>query len=299
MFNLYFLKGQKMKRLWLVSIVSALVALSGCSTLYRAVSKPIKSFAHSFEDHKPNHWERYGKVYYLDGAGNLGYGQDTVPKALRAVGYRGDIEIFSWTTYTGPIGDQMIRSIARMRAEEMTKKIINYRKRYPDTPVYIIGLSAGTGVGVWAVENLPRDLKVDTLVLLSSSLSTNYNMTDCLKHVKNKVFVLSSPHDYILKSFIHVTGTIDGSFLAQPAGIAGMYPKQDAPRSQIDLYKEKVINIPWRPTFERLGNDGGHTAATSYAFLKYYICPKLLGLGPRARTLPEEPSPTQEPSSSE
>jgi hypothetical protein len=259
------------------------------------VSKPISSFAHSFEEHKPNHWERYGKVYYLDGAGNLGYGQDTVPKALRAVGYRGDIEIFSWTTYTGPIGDQMIRSIARMRAEEMTKKIVNYRKRYPDTPVYIIGLSAGTGVGVWAVEKLPKDLKIDTMVLLSSSLSTNYNMTQCLNHVKNKVFVLSSSHDAILKSFIHVTGTIDGAYLAQPAGIAGMYPKQDAPRPLIDLYKEKIVNVPWRPTFKRLGNDGGHTSATSYAFLKYYICPKLLGLGPRARTYPEEITPTESP----
>jgi pimeloyl-ACP methyl ester carboxylesterase len=277
-----------MKLLRLVAIVSALVAFSGCSKLYRAVSKPLSSFTHSFKDHKPNHWERYGKVYYLDGAGNLGYGQDTVPKALRAAGYRGDIEIFSWTTYTGPIGDQMIRVLARKRAEEMTRKIINYRSRYPDTPVYIIGLSAGTGVGVWAVENLPRDLKVDIMVLLSSSLSTNYNMTDCLKHVKNKVFVLSSPHDYILKSFIHVTGTIDGAYLAQPAGLAGMYPKQDAPRPQIDLYKEKIVNVPWRPTFERLGNDGGHTAATSYPFLKYYICPKLLGLGPRARTNPED-----------
>ena len=287
-----------MKLLRLVFLLSAMFALSGCTTLYRAVSKPIRSFAHSFEDHKPNRWERYGKVYYLDGAGNLGYGQDTVPKALRMVGYRGDIEIFAWTTYTGPIGDQMIRIVARKRGEEMTKKILDYRRRYPNTPVYIIGLSAGTGVGVWAVENLPPEIKVDTMVLLSSSLSTNYNMTECLRRVKNKVYVLSSPHDMILKSFIHVTGTIDGSYLSQPAGRVGMYPAQDAPRLQVELYKEKLVNIPWRPSFERLGNDGGHTASTSLPFLKYYICPKLLGFGPRAMSYSADvASPT--PSASE
>jgi pimeloyl-ACP methyl ester carboxylesterase len=248
----------------------------------RTVTRPLKAFKHSFEDHQPTHWDRYGKVYYLDGAGNLGYGQETVPKALKAAGFKGDIENFSWTSYTGPLGDQMIRTQARWRSESLTKRIIEYRHRYPNTPIYIVGLSAGTGVGVWALEHLPPNVKVDTLVLLGSSLSTNYDMTKCLNHVSNKVYVLHSPHDAILKSFIPVTGTIDGAYLTEPAGLAGLYPPNKATRAQIDLYKEKVINIPWRASFERLGNDGGHTAGTSYAFVRYYIAPKLLGIGIRA-----------------
>jgi len=264
---------------WMKLALVLILAVSGCSRVARTVSRPIKAFTSSFEEHRPNYWERYGKVYYLDGAGNLGFGQETVPKALKAAGFRGDIENFSWTSYTGPLGDQLIREQARLRARSLTKRIIDYRKRHPNTPVYIIGLSAGTGVGVWAVENLPPALQVNTLVLLGSSLSTTYDMTRCLSHVTNKVYVLHSPHDAILKSFVRVTGTIDGAYFTEPAGLAGLYPPTKATRAAIEMYKEKVINIPWRSSFEKLGNDGGHTSATTYSFVRHYIAPKLLKIG--------------------
>jgi len=258
-----------MKLLKVISILTVLAM--GCSA-----HLPIPKFGN--KGHRSSYWERYGKVFYLDGAGNLGYGEDTVPRALRAGGFRGDVEIVVWTSYTGPLGDQMIRINARLRAEKLTKKIIEYRQRYPHTPLYIMGLSAGTGVAVWAVENLPAEMQVDTIVLLSSSLSTNYDMTKCLRHVKDRVYVLSSPHDKILKTFIPVTGTIDGSYFTQPAGIVGMYPSEKITREGMNLYKEKLVNIPWRPTFERLGNAGGHMDATSYSFMSHYIVPNLLKL---------------------
>ena len=228
---------------------------------------------------KPNRWERYGKVYYLDGAGNLGFGQDTVPRALRAAGYRGDFEPVIWTSFSGPLGDQVIRINARIKADELSKRIIRYRRRFPNTPVYIIGLSAGTGVAVWAVENLPNGMMIDDMVLLGSSLASNYDMTKCLRHVKGKVYVLYSSRDAILTGFIPLTGTIDGSYFVQPAGLIGLYPPDRASSETRQLYRAKVVNIGWRPSFERYGYAGGHTDATSYAFVKYFIAPKLLGIG--------------------
>ncbi len=235
------------------------------------------------ETRKHNRWEKYGKVYYLDGAGNLGFGQDTVPRALRAAGFRGDFESVIWTTFTGPLGDQVIRINARLKANDLSKRIISYRRRYPSAPVYIIGLSAGTGVAVWAVEDLPAGMMVDDIVLLGSSLSNNYDMTKCLRHVKGKVYVLYSSRDAILTSFIPLTGTIDGSYFVQPAGLTGMYPPEHASRETIELYRKKLVNIAWRPSFERLGYAGGHTDATSYAFVKYFIAPRLLGIGYSSR----------------
>ncbi len=235
------------------------------------------------ETRRPNRWERYGKVYYLDGAGNLGFGQDTVPRALRAAGFRGDFESVIWTTFSGPLGDQVIRINARIKADELSKKIVRYRKRYPDTPVYIIGLSAGTGVAVWAVEKLPAGMMIDDMVLLGSSLANNYDMTKCLKHVKGRVYVLYSSRDAILTGFIPLTGTIDGSYFVQPAGLTGMQLPERASSETRRLYREKIVNIAWRPSFERFGYAGGHTDATSYAFVKYFIAPRLLGIGYRAR----------------
>lgn len=225
-----------------------------------------------------NRWERYGKVYYLDGAGNLGFGQETVPRALRAAGWRGDFESIIWTSFTGPLGDQLIRINAKLKAEDLTKKIVSYRKRHPDAPIFIIALSAGTGVATWAVENLPDDLMVDTMVFLGSSLASNYNMTRCLRHVKNKIYVFYSDRDAILTSFIPVTGTIDGSYFIQPAGIVGFKAPNDLSPEDRRLYDEKIVNIPWRPEFERYGYAGGHTDGTNYEFVRYFIAPKLLNI---------------------
>jgi pimeloyl-ACP methyl ester carboxylesterase len=251
------------------AVLLMLVVLSGCG------GKLMPGYSRH-DTSKASYWERYGKVYYLDGAGNLGFGSDTVPRALRACGFRGDVEDIIWTSYTGPLGDQMIRINARLRSEQMTKTITEYREKYPQTPLYILGLSAGSGVAIWAVENLPDGVMVDDIVLLGSSLSTNYDVTRALKHVKGKIYVFSSPNDKILKTFIPVTGTIDGEYFVQPAGLVGLYPPDTISADGLRMYREKVVNIPWKPVFSRLGNDGGHTEGTSYRFLRYYILPKVL-----------------------
>ncbi len=225
---------------------------------------------------RPNRWEKYGKVYYIDGAGNLGFGVDTVPRALRAAGWRGDFEPIIWTSFTGPLGDQLIRVNAIARADGLAKQIIKYRKKYPDAPIYIIALSAGTGVATWAVEKLPEGVAVDSMVFLGSSLANNYDMTKCLKHIKGKIYVFYSNRDAILTGFIPVTGTIDGSYFVKPAGLAGLHPPKNISEEGKRLYRNKIVNIPWRPEFEKYGYAGGHTDGTSYEFVRYFIAPKLL-----------------------
>jgi pimeloyl-ACP methyl ester carboxylesterase len=227
-----------------------------------------------------------GLALYLDGAGNLGYGQDSVPQGLRAAGFRGDIENIMWTSFTGPLGDQVIRANAFLRADEVTRKIVKFRKNYPNAPVYVIGLSAGTGVAVWGVERLPADVHVDSMVLLGSSLSSTFNMSKCLRHVKNKVFVLTSPQDAVLSGFIPVTGTIDGAYLVEPAGLVGLKPPANLKAEDRKAYQEKIVMIPWRSSFETLGNAGGHTDATSYSFVKEFIARHLLNIGQPLSTHP-------------
>jgi len=126
-------------------------------------------------------------------------------------------------------------------------------------------------------------MKVDTMVLLGSSLSSTYDMTRCLRHVKGKVYVLTSPRDGVLAGFIPVTGTIDGAYLVEPVGLAGFSLPSGKTRAEATaLYREKIVTIPWRESFERLGNPGGHTDGTSYQFVRYYIATELLGLGKKA-----------------
>ena len=264
-----------MKRLVLITVLLPLVT-TGC---FREKFKVTRA-------------DRFGKIYYLDGAGNLGFGTDTVDQGLRAAGFRGDVEVFRWTTYTGPLGDQLIRQNARLRSKRLTKRIVHYRKRFPHTPLSIIGLSAGTGVATWAIEALPRDMMIDNLVLLGSSLSSTYDMTECLSHVTGKIYVVYSDRDAVLIGFIPVTGTIDGQYLVSPAGQVGLRVPNSGDRG---LYREKVVNIPWRPRFENYGYTGGHTDATSTGFIRHVVAPTMLGIGKRPVSPPTPPKPAEPP----
>jgi pimeloyl-ACP methyl ester carboxylesterase len=209
-----------------------------------------------------NELSAFGKTYYIDGAGNWGFGVSEVAKALKAAGYKGSVEAYMWTTSFNPAIDQVNRPAAHLRAAGLSDKIRNYLKTYPDNDVNIIALSAGTGVATWAVEALPKGIKVNNMVLLGSSLSSTYDMSRAFEHMKGRVFVYYSQYDPILSGPVRILGNIDGS-MDEPAGLVGFHPK-GGPRG-------KVTNYPWRPEYAEYGWAGGHTDSTSEPFIRRFV----------------------------
>ncbi|UCD27478.1 MAG: hypothetical protein JSV03_10165, partial [Planctomycetota bacterium] len=126
-------------------------------------------------------FDQFGRTYYIDGAGNWGFGVVEVNNGLRQAGYRGNIINYRWSPTLNPALDQTIgRPAARLRGADLGKEITGYLKKYPDNQVNIIALSAGTGVAVWACENVESPAKVYSLIMLGSSLSSRYNMQKAL-----------------------------------------------------------------------------------------------------------------------
>lgn len=207
-----------------------------------------------------------GKTYYVDGAGNWGFGITTVGKGLTAAGYPGSVEAYLWTTSFNPAIDQVNRPAARLRAKALSDKIRSYLKTYPDNEVNLIALSAGTGVATWAVETLPKGMRVHSMVLLGSSLSSTYDMTRAFEHIKGKVYVFYSSADPILSGPVRILGTIDGSF-DNSAGLVGLSGKGSRPG--------RVVNIPWRSEYADYGWAGGHTDSTSEPFIQKIVAPCL------------------------
>ena len=221
--------------------------------------------------------EKFGKTYYLDGAGNWGYGVATVPQGLKAAGYPGHVEVFIWTSSFNPAVDQINMPGNKFRAAILSGKINDYLRRYPDNNVDLIALSAGTGIATWAVEGVSDKYKVANLVLLGSSLSYDYDMSEALSHMKGKIYVYYSPHDEVLTTGARALGTVDRKFV-DGAGLRGLHPNgQSSPR---------VVNIGWNSRYSRLGWAGSHTDATSQAFVQHEIAPRIFGRPkpPAART---------------
>ena len=102
--------------------------------------------------------ENFGKTYYLDGAGNWGFGASEVPGGLEQAGYHGDVELYVWTLSFNPLVDQLNIPGARLRASALARRIEDYHERYPDRKINVIALSAGTGVATWAIRSIAPEI---------------------------------------------------------------------------------------------------------------------------------------------
>ena len=213
--------------------------------------------------------DEFGRTYYIDGAGNWGYGVAEVQQGLRRAGYKGHIINFRWSPTFNPALDQTIgRPAARLRGADLGKRITEYLQKYPDNKVNIICLSAGTGVGVWACENTKLPAQVHSLVMLGSSLSFNYDMRKALEHISGGVYVYHSQSDMILQGPVRTMGTIDGKMGVDSAGLGGLRPP--------GVKGNKITNIRWSSKYERYGWTGSHTDATSEPFVRYVLSGHIL-----------------------
>ena len=203
-----------------------------------------------------------GITFYCPGAGNLDAGDLGIRKGLEAAGYRGQVASVLWTVLFNPALDQRLGN-ARLGALGLARSIEDYCDKYPGRPVSVIGLSAGTGVAIWALEDLKEGYAVENVVLLGSSLWHRYDVTKALRRVNGKIYNYYSPDDPILAGPMKIAGTIDGVFGDDGAGSVGLMVPDGA--------AGRVINIRWQPEFRQYGYYGGHTDATRAPFVQTFI----------------------------
>ncbi len=211
---------------------------------------------------------KHGITFYCPGAGNVDMGDAGVREGLARAGYRGQVARVNWSLTLNPAVDQTVRIFAQQGAKRLASYIEQYIDRYPGREVNVVGLSAGTGVAIWALENLRPGYQVNNVILLSSSLSHDYDVSRALRRVKGRIYNYYSPNDAVLAGPMKVFGTIDGALLKDGAGAVGLR----APRHAAD----RVVNIRWRPEFERWGYYGGHMDSTSPGFVRHELARHLV-----------------------
>jgi pimeloyl-ACP methyl ester carboxylesterase len=240
-----------MKRRTFFILPIGLIAASGCRST--SVNHPA---------------EQFGKTYYLDGAGHWGSGRSAVPRGLREAGYSGDVQVYNWTLSYNPLIDQLNIVGAKFRAAALAREIQEYHRRYPQNRINIVAHSAGTGVATWAVEQLEGDARIDNLVLLSSSLSHDYDFSKAIERIDGRVFVYYSPKDAVLQT-VRLVGTIDGRRGVDSAGQVGLVKPKGM--------EHRVVNVAWAPEWTRLGWNGAHSDCAKPTFVKHEVARHILG----------------------
>ena len=234
-----------MKRLLTIAGLSMVAAVSGCS------------------DAK----EQFGRTWYIDGAGNWGFGALDVPIGLEEAGYKGRVTNHRWSLTLNPALDQTLRFLAKGSGKVLGSEITSYLKRNPDADANVIALSAGTGVGVWAIESVSPPYKVNNFIMLGSSLSSRYDMRKALKNMKGNVYVYYAASDPVLTGPVRALGTIDGTF-QDSAGLVGLRNRQNPPG--------RIKNIGWTRKYTRYGWTGGHADCVTKRFVKAVLSKRIV-----------------------
>ena len=232
-----------------------------------------------------------GVVFYCDGAGGGGITnwEGGVKQGFKQAGFQGTVTMFPWETQLGVLADQDVPEEYKIKkGHELAKEIAKYMQEYPNAPVDVIGLSAGTDVALHALEALPRGKMVDTVVLLSSSMSYTYDLTNALRHVRGDMYVTTSSRDSILSMGAAMAGTADRKHV-DSAGIHGFRMPARASAETRRLYS-KVVNLAWRPEYEQYGDFGHHTDTAKASFIEHVIAPLIIREGPRHMEMHEHGS---------
>lgn len=250
----------------LVVAVAGLVPLTGCTWMTQFGSSDLGL-------------ER-SKTFFVGGAGAIGAlaGTFEVPAGLRKAGYDGAIEVFGWQAYLGDaLRDQVDRERNLVEARRLSDRIEEYRREHPGRPVYIIALSAGTGIATWALESLPARPQVERVVFLSSSLSNLYDLGPALIRVRSGLYNFYSDDDPVLGVLMQGVGTVDRSTLIGPAaGLRGVATPPTASPQTAALYEALVRNQPYRKEYARFGYNGLHADSISEPFITAVVAPVLL-----------------------
>lgn len=224
---------------------------------------------------------KHGYIYYLDGAGG-GTAKENyaegVEKGFLAAGYRGAGEMFSWETGKGLMADQDASvKYKRSEAKIVADKIARHAKEYPGVPLGVLGFSAGTAEAVFALESLPESVQIDEVVLLGTSISRDYDLTNALKRVKGHVYLYTSTKDRMLGFLMPFSGTADRKFGDPGAGITGFVLPKGASASTRKLYAEKLVTIPWTARLEKDGDYGKHFDNVKMEFVRDHVAPLFMG----------------------
>ncbi len=229
--------ARAMKRPWAMLILPVLVLAGGCAD--------------------PR--EKFGRTWYIDGAGNWGFGVLDIPLGLEDAGYQGLVSNFHWSLTMNPALDQTLRFIAKGAGASLGNDITQYLKQHPDADANIIALSAGTGVGMWALENIKPPHKANNYIMLGSSLSSSYDCRKALANLKGKIYVYCTGSDPVLQGPVRALGTIDGTF-EDSAGLVGLHGPGKA--------SGRIVNISRTAQHANLGWTGGHADCTNRQFVR-------------------------------
>jgi hypothetical protein len=144
---------------------------------------------------------------------------------------------------------------------------------HPDGRIVITSHSGGCAIAIWALEQLPPDVKVGFVLLLAPAISPDYDLSRALAHIDGKLSAFTSTGDELILGIgCRLCGTMDGK-MTDAAGRVGF----TRPPSADKLLYEKLDQHPYEKEWGWLGNFGDHIGPMSRPFAAKILTPLVVG----------------------
>lgn len=208
-------------------------------------------------------------LLHLPGISGHQWLDDAMTEGLVAGGAATEALIHDWPGDKAGLTALLNKPLHEAQTAEVAALLRRQHQADPARPIVLTAHSGGSGIAVWALERLPEEVQIDTLVLIQPALSPRYDLSRALARVKRRAIVLSSRYDtVILGAGTRLLGTIDG-VRSESAGMVGfeMPPGADA-RQYL-----KLVPVPYRAEFMRKGNLGDHLGPMMTPFARDVVAP--------------------------
>lgn len=225
-----------------------------------------------------NYW-----LLHLPGiAGTSRIDRDLI-RGLRDAGFDAPTDTYDWTCNDAGVTALLARKRNDGQAQKIADLITKQFREDPTRHIMLTGHSGGCGLAVWALEKLPPDVKVDTVLLLAPALSPTYDLSPALARVTGRLFAFTSPNDiFALGAGTALVGTIDGKKCAAAGKVGFVKPTEPADDKQY----EKLTPRPYDAAWVKYGNIGDHIGVMNPRFVSTILAPVLfpkLGCGSSPR----------------
>jgi hypothetical protein len=200
----------------------------------------------------------------IEGEGPLSY---AVRAGLNEAGGNQALSIYNWG-WPIPVAGMMLNQVdvirARRVAKAVAREVVKYQTRHPGRPVHLVGHSGGGAIAIFAAEELPSGHSVDGIVLLSPSISADYNLVKALAHSRKGIVHFWSPGDVALLVLgTTLFGNLDGGH-GPAAGAIGFARGGSF---------GKLYQTEWTAAMLTSGNMGGHMGSAGNHFVREWVAP--------------------------
>jgi hypothetical protein len=182
------------------------------------------------------------------------------------------LEIYDWTHPNWMIG--AVRAYAHNRAEahKIADGIAAKLREQPDAQIVLTSWSAGGAVTIWALEDLPEGVQVQSALLVEPAVDPDHDLTMALRHIRGHLFVTHSGGDFFMLGIGTIlVGTSDDGVHTVAAGDGGFRKPPNADEGQY----RKLVEIPYRSDWIKYGDYGGHAGPLGRKFAKEILGPIL------------------------